>query len=133
MQFSRLTLVISGDSVSKSTSVTCLPSDLFRQLLMAALRQKGDFDEGYYLANNQDIKEAISRSDIADAAEHYYTAGYFEGRSPKRILVDERFYVQENPDVAAAIKKGLIGSAQEHFENTGFGEGRLPFKGFSLF
>jgi hypothetical protein len=100
---------------------------------VAALRQKGEFDEGYYLANNQDVKEAIGSSFIGDAAEHYYTTGYFEGRSPKRILVDERFYIQENPDVAAAIKKGLVGSAQEHFEGTGFREGRLPFKGFSLF
>jgi hypothetical protein len=133
MQFSRLTLVISGDSPSDGTSMTRVPSDLFRQLLMAALRQKGEFDEVYYLTNNQDVKEAISSSLIADAAEHYYTAGYFEGRPPKRILVDERFYVQENPDVAAAIKKGLVGSAQEHFEGTGFREGRLPFKGFSLF
>ena len=133
MQFSRLNLVISGESLSNGTSVTCLPSDLFRQLLMAALRQKGEFDEGYYLTNNQDVQEAIKRSSISDAAEHYYTAGYFEGRSPKRVLVDERYYIQENPDVASAIKKGLVGSAQEHFEGTGFHEGRLPFKGFSLF
>jgi hypothetical protein len=133
MQFSRLASVISNDTSSSGTSITCLPSELFRQLLIAALKQKGEFDEAYYLSNNQDVKDAISRGVIGNSAEHYYTAGYFEGRSPKRILVDERFYVQENPDVSSAIKKGLVGSAQEHFEGTGFREGRLPFNGFSLF
>lgn len=130
MQWNTLSSLIEED---KDPEKIVIPRGLFRELLIAALRQKGVFDEAYYKATNNDIAHAIENSVIPSAADHYYNAGYFEGRQPKAFVVDERYYLENNPDVVKAIRSGIITSAQEHFDNCGFKEGRAPFRAFSLY
>ena len=132
MQYVNLTKLIAAGPASGNDSIA-ISTTLFRRLLVSALREKGVFDESFYLAANSDIKEAVARRSIASAAEHYYTTGYFEGRMPKKIMVDERFYLENNLDVSGAIRKKAVASAQEHFELAGFAEGRQPYEGFTLF
>jgi hypothetical protein len=117
----------------EGTKYVSIPEDIFRCLLAAAIRQKGLFDEKFYLEMYSDVANAVKNGQIASGLEHYIAAGYFEGRLPKQLMVDERFYLQENPDVADAVKRGQLRDAQEHFEGAGFREGRAPYKGFSVF
>jgi hypothetical protein len=124
-----------GSLVKENTrddSVT-IPKHLFRQLLIAALKSKGVFDEEYYRAFNKDISDAIVAGNITCGADHYFEAGYFEGRQPRKLIVDEKYYLEQNPDVARAIRGGVIENAQQHFEYCGFKEGRSPYEGFELF
>ena len=132
MQYATLTRLIAASKSSRNGAVT-VPADLFRKLLIVALREKNVFDESFYLESYPDIKDSVARGVIPSGAEHYYKTGYFEGRRPKKLLVDERFYLEKNPDVATAIRNGKIASAQEHFEVAGFEEGRDPYSGFTLF
>ena len=119
-----------GENGAKTVTI---PFEMFHHVIEAALRAKGIFDEGYYLAANPDIRDAVKKKSIASAADHYYHSGYFEGRMPKRFEVDEEFYLEQNPDVAKAIKTRRIKSCQLHFDTNGFREGRAPYKGFTLF
>jgi hypothetical protein len=112
---------------------TSMPDEVFRRLLAGAIRNKGIFDEKFYLETYADIRDAVRGGKVASGLEHYISTGYFESRMPARLVVDERFYLRENPDVADAIKNGRIESAQLHFDAVGFGEGRSPYKGFSMF
>jgi len=132
MQYRTLTRLIATSKSSNDDAVT-IPADLFRKLLICALREKNVFDESFYLESYPDIKDSVARGVIPSGAEHYYTTGYFEGRRPKKLLVDERFYLEKNPDVATAIRNGKVASAQEHFEVAGFEELRDPYSGFTLF
>jgi hypothetical protein len=118
---------------SKDGGYVVVPEAIFRRLLAASLKQKGEFDERFYLENYGDIAVAVKSRSISSALDHYLETGYFENRLPKRFIVDEAYYLQENPDVAEAIRRGTLSTAQEHFDNAGFAEGRLPYKNFSLF
>jgi hypothetical protein len=120
------------DSTDTSTPVQ-VNREVFRLLLLAALRQKTVVDEKYYLAKYPDVAKALATGGVASAADHWYETGYFEHRQPRRILVDEEFYLQTNPDVARALRTGKVSSCQAHFDDAGFNEGRLPFAGFSFF
>jgi hypothetical protein len=133
MQYQLLMKVARIEGTLPAGQKATIPMDLFRHLLIKALRAKGEFDPQFYLATNADVREAIRQRRIESAEVHYYTTGYFEHRMPKKFLVDEHYYLTENPDVADAMKKGKIRSAQEHFDHAGFLEGRAPFKDFSLF
>lgn len=130
MQWNTLSSLVKDD---KDRENVLIPRGLFRDLLIAALRYKGVFDEDYYKKSNEDIVQAIQRGAVASAADHYYNAGYFEVRQPKAFVVDEKYYLENNPDVVKAIRAGMIGSAQQHFDACGFKEGRAPFRGFSLY
>jgi hypothetical protein len=132
MQYRTLTRLIAASKSSNGDAVT-VPADVFRRLLIGALRAKNVFEESFYLELYPDIKDSVARGVILSGAEHYYTTGYFEGRRPKKILVDERFYLGKNPDVATAIRNGKVAGAQEHFEASGFEELRDPYSGFTLF
>lgn len=133
MQNNMLAKVLEEAKKKTSDDTLMVPVDLFRRLLIGALRDKNVFDEHFYLATNSDIIEAVRKKKIESAADHYYNSGYFENRLPKKLIVDEKYYLEQNPDVVQAIQKGIIKSAQEHFEYAGFREGRLPYKDFSLF
>jgi len=132
MQYSALqTLVkITGSNGNQTATI---PADLFRSLLITALKAKGEFDEAYYLAANPDIRNAIKKGVVSSAAEHYYNTGYFEGKMPKRFVVDDAFYLDNNPDVAKAISQRKVKNCQLHFDTNGYQEGRTPYNGFSLF
>jgi hypothetical protein len=130
MQWKTLTSVVKED---RDRDEVAIPRGLFRHLLIAALRHKGVFDEDYYKSSNKDVTEAIAKGVIASAADHYYKAGYFEGRQPKYFVVDEKYYLENNADVIRGIRSGIITSAQQHFDNCGFKEGRSPYADFLLY
>ena len=110
-----------------------VPKEVFRRLLVGAIRSKDLFDERFYLEFYPDIAAAVRSKKLKSALDHYLDTGYFENRLPRKLLVDESYYLQQNPDVADAIRKGKLKTAQDHFNNAGFNEGRAPYKDFSLF
>jgi hypothetical protein len=130
MQYRRLHQLLSFDTSNQTVTV---PAELFRKLLMTALKTKGEFEESFYVASNPDLRTAIRKGEIPSAADHYYSTGYFENRMPKRFVVDEEWYLEESPDVRKAVQQKRIRNAQMHFDTNGFTEGRAPFEGFSLF
>ena len=133
MQYSQLQKLVTESVHADGTTMVTIPTDLFRHLLITALKSKNFFDENFYLANNSDISKAVKSKQIATAAEHYFETGYFEGRLPRKVIVDEKFYLENNPDVLDAIRKGKVKNAQEHYECAGFREGRQPCAGFMMF
>ena len=128
----KMNVVKVNEQEDGSKTVT-MPFSLFHKLLEGALRSKGEFDEGFYLAANPDVRDAVRTNKLGSATDHYYRAGFFEGRQPKRFRVDEEFYLDKNPDVVDAIKQRKVKTCQFHFETNGFREGRAPYEGFSLF
>jgi hypothetical protein len=92
------------------------------RLLLAGV----DIDENWYLAQNDDIAQAVESGTIKSARQHFVEHGYFEGRPPCHIVVDEQWYLLQNPDVAESVRRGTVESAQRHFELDGYREGRLP-------
>ncbi len=133
MQFSNLSSQLAAVMASETGDAMILPRALFIRLLVAALRQKGDFDETFYVARYPDIRQAVHDGVLREPAEHYYGTGYFENRQPKNYTIDEKFYLRENPDVSEAMRQGAVTSPQEHFDTVGFREGRRPYAGFSLY
>ncbi len=133
MLYQNLLKVVQVNEGKNGAKTVTVPFEMFHSLVETALRAKGEFDEGFYLAANPDIRNAVKKNEIASAADHYYRSGYFEGRMPKRFEVDEEFYLEQNPDVAKGIKMRRIKSCQLHFDTNGFKEGRAPYEGFRLF
>ncbi|WP_207919301.1 Ig-like domain-containing protein, partial [Methylobacterium segetis] len=86
----------------------------------------GDFDPGYYLANNRDVAAATPAGREAEswALQHYLTYGAGEGRDPSAFF-DTTYYLAQNPDVAAAGINPLI-----HYQEFGWREGRNPSEAF---
>jgi hypothetical protein len=132
MQISRLSRLVNCDP-SIAEPIALVPRHLFIYLLEVALRSKGQFDENYYLKSNPDVQGAVMRGEIANGSDHYFMAGYFEGRLPAKIAIDEKYYLKQNPDIADALRRGSVQSAQQHFDVVGFKEARLPYPNFSLF
>jgi len=133
VQYSQLKSLITESANADGIKTVTVPAELFRHLLVTALKSKGFFDEAYYLANYSDISRAVRSKQISSGADHYFETGYFEGRLPRKMVVDEKFYLENNPDVRDAITKGKVKNAQEHFDCAGFREGRQPNAGFSMF
>jgi hypothetical protein len=133
MQHSKLRKFVTATTDSDGNPIVTIPAGLFRNLLIAALQKANVFDEAYYLNLNGDIRQAVQENKIVSAEDHYLQTGYFEGRMPKKILVNEKYYLEQNPDVVQAIRKGIVRNAQEHFDFMGFSEGRTPFEDFTLF
>ncbi|MEJ6122039.1 glycosyltransferase [Vibrio sp. 2-Bac 85] len=71
------------------------------------------FDADYYLANNNDVREAG-----IDPLAHYFNAGEKEGRKPNAYF-DPGFYCSLNPDIRTTGS-----SPFEHFSVHGYYEGR---------
>ena len=132
MQVSRLLKLVHCEP-SIQAPLAAVPRDLFIHLLESALRAKGQYDENYYLTSNPDVNDAVRRGEIASGSDHYFITGYFEGRTPFKIIIDEKYYLKHNSDVADAMRRGVVRSAQEHFDVIGFKEARLPYPDFSLF
>ena len=68
------------------------------------------FDERYYLANNPDIRTAVSAGTIRSGLEHFQRFGLAEGRVSVSVFYNEQSYLQANPDVAAAVQAGTFKS-----------------------
>jgi len=102
-----------------------------RDLTVKAARtalSKVIIDESWYLETYQDVRDAIARGEIRDAAEHFFRWGYYEDRLPCRPLVDNDFYLDMYPEVRRAYDAGDITSATEHFISIGYQEGRIAQK-----
>ena len=102
-----------------------IPTALFKHLLQIALVH-GDFNVAGYLAENQDVQEAVKKGQVSDPKIHYVGFGFFEGRRGATPQVDEAWYRQTYTDVANAIRKGEIVSASDHFNMIGAEEFRAP-------
>lgn len=81
------------------------------------------FNNGYYLAQNPDVAQAVAAG-ATTALNHFTQFGQFERRNPSGLF-DTTFYLRSNPDVANAVSKGGT-SAVQHFINFGQLEGRNP-------
>ncbi len=75
-------------------------------------------DLGFYLNNNQDLKEAFG-TDYEALYNHFITSGYKEYRKSS-ALFDGSYYVEKNPDVAASFKEEYL----RHYVESGMAEGR---------
>ncbi len=86
----------------------------------------GEFDSGFYLAQNPDVAAAVPAGMSAEsfALSHYLTYGAGEHRNPS-ALFDTAYYLQQNPDVAAAGLNPLL-----HYQEYGWHEGRNPSASF---
>lgn len=83
----------------------------------------GLFNAQWYLSQNPDVAESVSRGQIT-AEQHFLIHGRFEGRAPGPLF-DPQHYLVNNPDVAAAVQAGLM-SAIDHFLQFGASENREP-------
>ena len=110
----------------------CAVSRSFLQDCLAEFVSQIRVDEPWYLARNEDVRQAIAAGEVAGAREHYARFGYFEHRMPYEVQVQEDWYLQEYPDVEEAVRGGVFQSGQQHFELRGFQEGRVPFPHFRL-
>ncbi|WP_017718112.1 pre-peptidase C-terminal domain-containing protein [Kamptonema formosum] len=75
------------------------------------------FDESFYLAQNQDVAQAVSSGGFSSGLEHFQEYGKFEKRDPS-ALFDTTFYLEFYSDVATAVEKGQV-TAIDHFVNNG--------------
>lgn len=73
--------VIRGD---EGPQFVVVPYGKYKKFI-SALKLDGQIDEAAYLKANPDVAKAIRDKRIANAKEHYQTAGYIEGR-PAKIL-----------------------------------------------
>ncbi|GAB4287695.1 MAG: hypothetical protein Fur0025_21390 [Oscillatoriaceae cyanobacterium] len=81
------------------------------------------FDEGFYLANNPDVRASVAAGAFRNGLEHFNLVGQFERRQPSPLF-NELLYLQANPDVAAAVANRTVSSGFTHFVQSGFFEGR---------
>jgi hypothetical protein len=83
------------------------------------LKKSGLFDEAFYIANNQDIKEMG-----INPVRHFLKCGGFEGRKPCAEF-DPVYYLRRNSDVKLAGMNPLL-----HYILCGEKEGRWPSSQF---
>lgn len=131
MQYARLKHNLSFENQNKGNFVT-LPTEVFREILSAAIYSTPYFDERFYLAQRPDVDAAIKKGILKSGRQHFAGTGYFEDLLPSQIHVDEEFYLKNNPDLILAFKSGRLASLHEHFLTNGYKEGRLPFMTFSI-
>ncbi|BAI92950.1 calcium-binding protein [Arthrospira platensis NCB002] len=82
------------------------------------------FDEGFYLAQNQEVEEAIADGLFETAFEHFSRYGQFEGRNPNPIF-DSEYYLAQNPHIQSEVEEGIT-TAAAHFVNIGQTDNRSP-------
>lgn len=82
------------------------------------------FDEQFYLAQNQDVEEAIAEGLFQTAFEHFSRYGQFERRHPNPIF-DSEYYLAQNPDIQSEVEEGIT-TVAAHFVNIGQTENRSP-------
>ena len=84
-----------------------------------------DFDEAWYLAQNDDLGPLIRSGRYRSGFHHYLLVGCREMRSPLARF-NESWYLKCHPDVAAAVEQGVLRSGYEHYLLHGRREGRKP-------
>ncbi len=83
------------------------------------------FDEGYYLARNPLVAQAVAAGQFQSGFQHFLQFGQFEGRDPSSLF-NTSFYLSQYPEVAQAVAQGAFRSAFQHFITAGLPEGRNP-------
>jgi hypothetical protein len=97
----------------------------FLDFLLQLVLKYVDFDERQYLTCNPDVAMAIKKKEFNSGREHFFTVGYFEGRTGG-IPVQEDWYLARNPDVAAAKRAQQVESGEIHYRTAGVNEWRWP-------
>jgi hypothetical protein len=110
----------------KTDAGTYYPQEVVDRLFEVIARSI-PVDEGFYLASNPDIDEALKAGDISSAAQHFVEHGFYEDRLPCSVLINEDDYLARYPDVAAGIEDGSLASATDHWIRYGRFEGRLAY------
>lgn len=82
---------------------------------------KIEFDESWYLQQNQDVEDAVTSGKLPSGSFHYFSSGWLEGRDPCAGF-DTSFYLAIYPDVAADGINPLI-----HYITSGESQGRIPY------
>jgi hypothetical protein len=81
-------------------------------------------DENWYLETYPDVRSAVEAGAISDAATHYRTFGYFEGRLPSLSGFNPKQYLEKNPDLQQPFDGRGEDAILEHFLRHGYQEGR---------
>lgn len=83
-------------------------------------------DAEWYCMRYPHVAQAIASGEVASAAEHFVSIGYFESYWPFPMRVDVDWYFARYPDVRVEMEKGFGQTADEHFVMRGYGQSRLP-------
>jgi hypothetical protein len=110
----------------KTDAGTYYPQEVVDRLFEVIARSI-PVDEGFYLASNPDINDALKAGDISSAAQHFVEHGFYEDRLPCSVLINEDDYLARYPDVAAGIEDGSLASATDHWIRYGRFEGRVAY------
>ena len=85
-----------------------------------------NFDEAYYLRQNDTVRDAVARGGLKSGFEHYRDYGYFERRAPFRL--DRAWYGQHYPLAAIEVGQGDFADFHHHYLAIGRQRGYLPFR-----
>jgi hypothetical protein len=96
------------------------------RLLLQYVALSSDYDESFYLRENNDIAEAYEAGKVTDLRKHYREHGFFEGRKAANVDFDEDWYLGTYPDVAESVSEGDFSSGLAHFLERGENEMRSP-------
>ena len=82
------------------------------------------FDEAFYLARNQGVREAVERGAFKSGFEHYVMFGYFERRDP--FPLDKVWYGRQYPLAAIEVGQGDFADFHHHYLAVGRERGYVP-------
>lgn len=96
------------------------------RLLLQYVALSSDYDEDFYLRENNDVAEAFEAGQVTDLRKHYRENGFFEGRKAANVDFDEDWYLETYIDVADSVAEGAFSSGLAHFLERGEIEMRSP-------
>jgi hypothetical protein len=96
------------------------------RLLLQYVALSSDYDEDFYLRDNNDVAEAYEAGQVTDLRKHYRENGFFEGRKAANVDFDEGWYLETYTDVADSVAEGAFSSGLAHFLERGEIEMRSP-------
>jgi hypothetical protein len=96
------------------------------RLLLQYVALSSDYDEDFYLKENNDVAEAYEAGQVTDLRKHFRERGFFEGRKAANVDLDEEWYLETYTDVADSVTEGSFSSGLAHFLERGEIEMRSP-------
>ena len=78
------------------------------RLLLQYVALSSDYDEDFYLRENNDVAEAFEAGQVTDLRKHYRENGFFEGRKAANVDFDEDWYLETYTDVAELGRRGRL-------------------------
>ena len=84
------------------------------------------FDPAWYLAQNDDAREALRGGRYVCALQHYLTVPANQATPDPRPEFSEEFYLDRYPDAAARVRVAAYTSGYEHFLKSGVFDLRQP-------